>query len=271
MHPSFRTLLSMTFVSASFGQTMVDLRTQGKNVDFSVANSTRPFKSGPTVPPVCAVGEMFYKTDAPAGMNLYGCVSPNAWVPEASGSSILAANRTSPDVLTIGQGCSIAFPCNIRFGNLVFSIVSNATATVKGGSGVAFIYVSSSGALTIGSTLTLTCSANCSLQDGVTSFPADSVPLYTWSATNGEWDLGGGADLRAFISAKPLQSGLGLTSTEIGGKTVFEIDTALISLRTPVPASSNSACVPGSWAMDSSFLYLCAGPSAWRRVALAAW
>src|SRR5690349_9320585 len=113
MYPSSRTFLWMTLLGVTSGQTLVDLRTQGKNVDFSAAASTRPFKSGPALPLTCAVGEMFYKTDEPAGMNLYGCVSPNAWAPEAGGRSILAVNRTGPSALTIGAGCSVAFPCNI--------------------------------------------------------------------------------------------------------------------------------------------------------------
>ena len=271
MFPSSRTLLWMAFVGATFGQTMVDLRTQGKNVDFSAAQSTRPFKSGQTLPSTCVVGEMYYKTDAPAGMNLWGCVSENSWAPEASGSSVLAVYRTNPATLKIGAGCSAVFPCNIRFGNSVYSIVSSATATLIGGSGVARIYVSPAGTLTIGSTLTVNCSDNCFVQDGVTSFPFESVPLYTWSATNGEWDLSGGADLRAFMSARPLQPGPGLTSTEVDGKTVLSVDPALIGVRTAVPASSNAACVTGSWAVDSSFLYFCVGPAAWRRAALGAW
>src|SRR5260370_29495145 len=60
-----------------WGQTMVDLRTQSKSIDFSGANATKPFKSGTVLPSICAVGEIFYKLDATAGANLYGCTSAN--------------------------------------------------------------------------------------------------------------------------------------------------------------------------------------------------
>src|SRR5260370_18473150 len=67
-----------------WGQTMVDLRTQSKSIDFSGANATKPFKSGTVLPSICAVGEIFYKLDATAGANLYGCTSANAWTLEQS-------------------------------------------------------------------------------------------------------------------------------------------------------------------------------------------
>jgi hypothetical protein len=61
------------------GQTRVDLRTQSKAVDFSGASSTKPSKSGTVLPGQCSVGETFFKTDAAAGKNLYGCTGPNSW------------------------------------------------------------------------------------------------------------------------------------------------------------------------------------------------
>jgi len=58
---------------------MVDLRRQAKSIDFTSADTTKPFKSGTTLPATCSVGEMFFKTDAPAGMNVYACTSLNSW------------------------------------------------------------------------------------------------------------------------------------------------------------------------------------------------
>ena len=52
------------------GQTRIDLRTQGKSVDFSTAASTRPSKTGALEPATCAIGETFLKTDAPAGKKI---------------------------------------------------------------------------------------------------------------------------------------------------------------------------------------------------------
>jgi hypothetical protein len=47
--------------------------------DISSKASTRSVKTGTTVPGSCAVGELFYDTDATAGQNLYGCTSANVW------------------------------------------------------------------------------------------------------------------------------------------------------------------------------------------------
>ncbi len=58
---------------------MVDLRRQAKSVDFTSADTTKPFKSGTALPATCSVGEMFFKTNAAAGMNLYACTSLNSW------------------------------------------------------------------------------------------------------------------------------------------------------------------------------------------------
>ena len=68
-----------------YAQTQVDLRTQSKSVDFAGAASTRPFKTGPSLPPTCEVGELFFRTGVAAGSNLYGCTSANQWSLEASG------------------------------------------------------------------------------------------------------------------------------------------------------------------------------------------
>jgi hypothetical protein len=67
------------------GQTQVDLRTQTKSVDFTAAPSTRPVKTGTTLPAVCTTGDLFFKTNAPAGSNLYACVAANTWVLQSGG------------------------------------------------------------------------------------------------------------------------------------------------------------------------------------------
>jgi len=60
-------------------QTSVDLRTQSKNVDFSGATSTKPAKTGTSLPSTCSTGEVFFRTSVPAGSNLYGCTATNTW------------------------------------------------------------------------------------------------------------------------------------------------------------------------------------------------
>jgi hypothetical protein len=71
-----------------YGQTLVNLSTQGRNVDFSNAPSTRPVKTGTSLPATCAAGELFFNTSAPAGQNLYGCSQANIWSLQGPAASI---------------------------------------------------------------------------------------------------------------------------------------------------------------------------------------
>jgi hypothetical protein len=162
----------------------------------------------------------------------------SAWQPSnasASGATMayqlgdLAAVRTSSTVLSIGVGCAAASPCNVRFGYQVYSIANSATATVGGsGIGTAYVYLNNSGTLMVGNNLTVTCSAGCTQQAGITSFPPNVLPLYTWTATNGTWDITGGRDQRAFLSAKTLAAGQGIVVTEAPGQSTLAVDNGVI-------------------------------------------
>ncbi|HXA67357.1 MAG TPA: hypothetical protein VNV82_19520 [Bryobacteraceae bacterium] len=277
-------LLIAGAASALHGQiTQLDLHFQSRDVDFSTANSTAPFKSGASLPSVCSAGQMFFLLNAPAGANLYGCTSLNGWTLEStpssggSGASMasqlgdFAAVSSSGTVLTIGANCSVTTPCNVRFGALVYSFTSGGSVSISAGTGVAYIYMSSAGALTVGHNLTANCTAGCVAQGGITSFPADAIPLFTWSATSGAWNAAGGVDQRALLSSKSIVASTGLTSVESSGKTVLTVDSTIVSLRTSVPATSSAACTAGIWALDSSFYYVCVSLNSWRRAALSTW
>ncbi len=95
------------------GQTLVDLRTQSKSIDFSAANTTKPFKAGTVLPATCGVGEAFFQTNAAAGWNLYGCTAVNSWTLLSAG--ILAGDVTgAPGASTViriqGRAVSAAAP-----------------------------------------------------------------------------------------------------------------------------------------------------------------
>jgi hypothetical protein len=62
-----RTLLTMALGLTAMAQTQVD-----------PSQLKRPIRTGIALPATCAPGDLFFKTDAPAGSNLYGC-SANAW------------------------------------------------------------------------------------------------------------------------------------------------------------------------------------------------
>ena len=176
------------------------------------------------------------------------------------------AVRVNGNTLTVGGNCSTQTPCNVRFGAVVYSFTAGATVNLTSGSGNAFIYIASTGALTVGHNLTLTCSGLCSAQSGVTSFPADSIPLFTWPASGGAWGSSG-LDQRAAYSSKAVYAGAGLIASEASGLTTLAIDSTQVPTRVPVPASSAAVCTSGSWAADQNYFYICVSQNVWTRIA----
>lgn len=63
------------------------------NVDISGAVTSKSMKSGNTLPPTCAVNELFFKSNATAGQNIYGCTTANIWTLQSGGS---VSSVTSP-------------------------------------------------------------------------------------------------------------------------------------------------------------------------------
>jgi hypothetical protein len=276
----FLLMLWMPCAMLTSGQTTVDLRTQSKNVDFSSAASTKPFQAGTAVPSTCTTGQMFFLTTAPAGSNLYGCAATNSWSLESGGSGSggsggatvasqlgdFLVTQVNSTTLSIGSGCTAATRCNVGFGGQTYSFSSGGVVNVSGGTGTAYVYISSGGVLTVGHNLTANCSTGCTAQAGVTAFPLNSIPLFTWTATNGTWDATGGSDQRAFLSStQTLTSGAGIQLTQTPGESTVAIDSTVVGLRVAAPATSSSACVAGTWAADTSYYYVCVTANAWLR------
>ena len=89
-------------VSSISGQTLVDVRTQTKNVDFSGAASTIPARSGSALPSSCKLGEMFFNTTNTPGQNLYTCAPANTWT-ELGNSGSPGSGLTAPSTTTVGN------------------------------------------------------------------------------------------------------------------------------------------------------------------------
>jgi hypothetical protein len=271
-----KTLVLLIAASVGYGQTLVDLQNQAKNIDFSGAIATRPMKVGATFPATCSNGDMFFLAGAPAGANVYGCGASNVWSLEASVgvSSQLedfALTETGPAGLTIGANCQVNAPCNVRFGSMTYSFTAPATATLASGTGLLYIYIASTGALTLGSNLGVTCVSACAAVSGITAFPISSIPLFTWAVTSGTLNTGGLTDFRGFLSTFSLITGTGMVSSTSVGTTTVSVDDTLVSLRVAVPASSSSGCNTGVWAADTTYYYLCMASNTWQRVALLTW
>ena len=284
-------VLLVTLAGQAFGQTMVDLRTQSKSVDFSNLPSTRPTTVGTSLPATCQTGQLYFNSAATPGANLYGCSAANVWSELSGGSSSsigttvtsggsatmasqlgdfgASLNSSNPNSLAIGLSCSNATPCNARLGNTVFSFKNAGTVTATAStSGLVYIYIDNAGNLTAGSTVALSCSV-CIAISGVTSFPSDALPLYRWSVTNGNFDPNGGNDFRAMLATKNLVAGTGVLISESSGTSTVSLDPSLVSLHvlTP-PASSNAACSSGQFSYNTTYYYICVANNTWMRLSL---
>lgn len=107
-------------VSSINGQTLVDVRTQAKNIDFSGAASTIPAKSGTALPAICKLGEMFFNTSNSPGQNLYLCAPVNTWTQLAGGGS------------SGGTGSGITVPALTIVGNVPQYANASGTALAGG-------------------------------------------------------------------------------------------------------------------------------------------
>jgi len=129
--------------AALWGQTQVDLRTQSREVDFSAAPSTKPAKTGTSLPVACGVGEAFFLTTAPGGSNWYLCTATNIWSLQGggggSGGMVNNANdvrflltKTSSTVLTLNGTMSTSNPAVIFGGTTAYKFTAPSTITVSG-------------------------------------------------------------------------------------------------------------------------------------------
>src|SRR5689334_2233698 len=82
-------------------QTLLDMRSQARNLDFSGAAWTRPVPVGPTLPATCSQGQMYFKADAIPGRNLFLCSATNLWsaVESASDTGVPAQTNQPGKIL----------------------------------------------------------------------------------------------------------------------------------------------------------------------------
>lgn len=199
--------------------------------------------TGPTSYPLCLVIGPTLKVSTVAGRAQLDAVIPAPTNPgPGSGASMgtqlgdFAVRYTSPTVLTMGGNCSIATICNVRFGEATAQFASPAQITIAPSSnGIARVFIDGSisppviGILTYNgggttNTIGVTCTGvPCNVGTG-TGFPADSIPLASWSASNGTWDLQGGIDYRALYSTFRFVGGPGIRVVELFGVVTISID-----------------------------------------------
>ena len=134
-----RVLLAVLLMGLAAGQTLVNLGSQTKNVDFSAAPETRPMKTGTALPGTCNVGDEFFNTSATAGSNVYGCTSPNVWTQLSGGGGGGVGSSMFQPFITDAQVGATATTVTIpggtfRNNNTVTAVPSTATIQANAGS-----------------------------------------------------------------------------------------------------------------------------------------
>lgn len=79
-------VVAMALACQLAAQTRIDLRNQTKLMDFSQTEATRPMQTGTALPATCLAGELYLLLSAPAGTNIYACISANVWVAQDGGA-----------------------------------------------------------------------------------------------------------------------------------------------------------------------------------------
>lgn len=187
-------------------------------------------------------------------------------------------DRISNVQLRVGAGCTTTTPCNFRIGGTVTAITAPLDVNITSATnmGKVLLYVSNAGTIMAATSagLNVNCTGGCGAITNVSFFPADSIPLFEWSAstTLGQWNAQG-TDRRAVYVSKVLTAGTGLTRVDntSTGVTALSIDPTLVGIRVGIPASASAVCTAGQWAADNSFYYVCVSTNTWRRSALGSW
>ena len=121
--------------------TAINLATQSRNPDFSSFPFTRPTSVGTTLPTTCQVGQLFFKTSAVPGTNLYGCTAPNSWTTLVSGSIPTAqATLTAASLSFASQTAGTTSAArNITLTNTGTSYLTLSGIALAGGNSTDFV------------------------------------------------------------------------------------------------------------------------------------
>ncbi|MGH9582733.1 MAG: hypothetical protein ACRD4O_07355 [Bryobacteraceae bacterium] len=111
-------VVAAALACAGYGQTLINLGTQSRNINFTGAQSTSPVQTGTALPATCSQGQMFLNTAATPGQNLYVCTSTNVWSLE-SGAAPSGGYQTM-----LGNATALPQEPNLNFSSS-FSLLDN--------------------------------------------------------------------------------------------------------------------------------------------------
>jgi hypothetical protein len=227
-------------VHATLAQTLIDLKTQARHIDFGDAVSTRPAKTGSALPGVCSTGDVFFLTSAPAGANLWGCAATNTWVSQSGTTAGEASSGDSPhlhartdlaDCRVVRNSSTVLdIPaCRIVRSNTDPIDVTNASITYNSGSGILYVFGTAAGVVGVLHTGTLDVSCTgCTDYGPATGFPEGAQRLWEWPVTtSGAWDMAG-TDRRMPVVPHMVTPGMGLLTSGTAAGQEFTIDTAVV-------------------------------------------
>ncbi len=141
--------------------------------------------------------------------------STTKWEPQNSGG-IFNFTRISNSQLSFGANCQSSGACVAGFGNKSIPFTSGPwieTIVTPNTNDIAYHYIASSGQTTVGTSSTvITPTTGLAAVQGITGFPDDSIPLYTWVIFNGAW-AATGTDARQVYHRDPVVglSGIGVS------------------------------------------------------------
>jgi hypothetical protein len=156
---------------------------------------SKPAQTGTSLPGTCTVGDQYFKSDATAGQNLYGCTATNTWTQQAGGSSGSSTGTTLPQVTgtfpgtvaTVGAGCLVpGSTCGGTFGTLprIWSTAPTITQTGGTGTGTGYLYMVPAGTVTYSHPVAFTVTVGSGITDDPTTlsaFPSGVFPLATFA------------------------------------------------------------------------------------------
>jgi hypothetical protein len=262
-------LLALLAVNAS-SQTQIDLRTQAKNVDFSAAAFTKSFQTGSSLPASCTVGGTFFKSDAQAGVNFYGCTSTNTWTQQGASLSsryILDsadANLPNAQFGVAGPGITISHsPFTISFNSNVLAGVYPSLAGpnnfTAGGRNSFQASVTTEGIRIVGG--------------AIPSAPLGGALFMTLSGQEGHFD-GTNVQIHTTVGGSgitaPTAPASGDCAAWAGGFNLTD-GGGPCAVRVNAPSSAGASCAVGQYAATSTFFYVCVATNTWVRASLGTW
>ncbi len=115
----------------AFGQTVINgNRIITGSWDASDAGSTKPVKTGTTLPATCSTSEVFFKSDATAGKNLYACTAANTWTQVAEHKGTKSLTLFDPVASDSGR-IQIMFPAAVTITRIACSVKAANTVSIN--------------------------------------------------------------------------------------------------------------------------------------------